>query len=154
MNEISRSSKLWRVSCPHSWNCYISAGLNAWLGGRFMQPKRPALESLSNEALCKLRDEIAALLESRAEQLRKELGRLTDGSSVTARITNNTGNGAKAKRKKPSPKYRGPDGSTWSGRGARPRWLTKAIQAGQKIEDFLIVPSDEAVSEERTSGPP
>jgi hypothetical protein len=28
--------------------------------------KRPALESLSNEALCKLRDEIAALLESRA----------------------------------------------------------------------------------------
>jgi len=154
VNEISRSSRLWRVSCPHSWNCYISAGLNAWLGGRFMQPKRPALESLSNEALCKLRDEIAALLESRAEQLRKELERLTGGTSVTARITNNTGNGAKAKRKKPSPKYRGPDGSTWSGRGARPRWLTKAIQAGQKIEDFLIVPSDEAVSEERTSGPP
>ena len=119
-----------------------------------MQPKKPALESLSNEALCKLRDEIAALLESRAEQLRKELERLTGGSSVSAGITNNTGNGAKAKRKKPSPKYRGPDGSTWSGRGARPRWLTQAIQAGQKLEEFLIVPSDEAVSEERTSGHP
>ena len=118
-----------------------------------MQPKKPALESLSNEALCKLRDEIAALLESRAEQLRKELERLT-GGNVTARTTCGTGNGAKAKRKKPSPKYRGPDGSTWSGRGARPRWLTKAIQAGQKLEEFLIVPSDEAVSEERTSGHP
>ena len=115
-----------------------------------MSPKRPALESLSNEALCKLRDEIAALLNSRADQLRRELDRLTGGSSVTASSV--TGNGATAKRKKPSPKYRGPDGSTWSGRGARPRWLTKAIQDGQKLEDFLIVPSDEAASEEPTSG--
>jgi DNA-binding protein H-NS len=98
-----------------------------------------------------LRDEIAALLESRAEQLRKELERLTGGSSVTAGITNNTGNGAKAKRKKPSPKYRGPDGCTWCGRGARPRWLTKAIQTGQKLEDFLIVPSDEAALNKRPS---
>jgi DNA-binding protein H-NS len=120
--------------------------------GGFMQPKRRALESLSNEALCKLRDEIAALLETRAEQLRTELERLTGGNSVTARITNNTENGAKAKRKKASPKYRGPDGSTWCGRGGTPRWLIKAIQSGHKLEDFLIVPSDEAVSEEQTSG--
>jgi len=117
-----------------------------------MSPKRPEFESLSNEALCKLRDEIAALLNSRAEQLRKELERLTGGSSVTASSV--TGNGARATREKPSPKYRAPDGSTWCGRGARPRWLTKAIQTGQKLEDFLIVPSDEAASEERISGHP
>jgi len=100
----------------------------------------------------KLRDEIAALLNSRAEQLRKELERLTGGSSVTASSV--TGNGARATREKPSPKYRASDGSTWCGRGARPRWLTKAIQTGQKLEDFLIVPSDEAASEERISGHP
>ncbi len=35
--------------------------------------KRPALESLFNETLCKLRDEVAALNNSRADQLRKEL---------------------------------------------------------------------------------
>lgn len=128
--------------------------VRANLGRDLCSRRDGLLRACQNEALCKLRDEIAALLESRAEQLRKELERLTGGSSVSAGITNNTGNGAKAKRKKPSPKYRGPDGSTWSGRGARPRWLTKAIQAGQKLEEFLIVPSDEAVSEERTSGRP
>jgi DNA-binding protein H-NS len=118
-----------------------------------MQPKRRALESLSNEALCKLRDEIAALLESRAEQVRKELERLT-GGNVTARTTCGTRNGARAKRKKPLPKYRGPDGRTWCGRGGTPRWLTKAIQAGHKLEDFLIVPSDEAVSESKQAAIP
>jgi hypothetical protein len=38
-----------------------------------MQPKKSSLTTLSNEALCKLRDEIAALLNSRAEDLRREL---------------------------------------------------------------------------------
>jgi hypothetical protein len=45
-----------------------------------MQPKKASLTTLSNEALCKLRDEIAALLNSRAEDLRRELDRLTGGA--------------------------------------------------------------------------
>jgi DNA-binding protein H-NS len=103
-----------------------------------MQPKRPALEGLSNEALCKLRDEIAALLERRANQLRTELERLTGGNGAIY----HAGNGAasKAKGKKVAPKYRGPDGNTWCGRGARPRWLVAAMQEGKKPEDFLILP--------------
>jgi hypothetical protein len=35
-------------------------------------------------------------------------------------------------------KYRGPDGETWAGRGATPRWLKAALEEGKKIEDFLI----------------
>ncbi len=105
--------------------------------------KRAALESLSNEALCKLRDEIAALLSSRAEQLRKELARLTGGNGIDAGVAHDMGDRTRVKRKKASPKYRGPDGRTWSGRGVRPRWLTEAMQAGQKLEDFLISSSDE-----------
>lgn len=100
--------------------------------------KRPALESLSNEALCKLRDEIAALLNSRAEQLRKELDRLTGGKGADHEIASAERTATRKARKKLSAKYRGPDGKTWSGRGLRPRWLTEAIQAGQKLEDFLI----------------
>jgi DNA-binding protein H-NS len=41
--------------------------------------------------------------------------------------------------KKVEPKYRGPDGETWSGRGLKPKWLTAAIKDGKAIEDFLIV---------------
>ena len=52
-----------------------------------MVPKKSSLATLSNEALCKLRDEIAELLESRAEALRKELGRVT-GSEIGSRGEN------------------------------------------------------------------
>jgi DNA-binding protein H-NS len=101
-------------------------------------PKQPALESLSNEALCTLRDEIAALLERRAKQLRMELDRLTGGNGAIYNGSN--GARSKAKRIKVAIKYRSPDGSTWCGRGARPRWLVKAMQSGKKPEDFLITP--------------
>ena len=40
-------------------------------------------------------------------------------------------------RKVPA-KYRGPEGETWAGRGARPSWLVAAIKEGKKLEDFLI----------------
>ncbi|HXX09283.1 MAG TPA: H-NS histone family protein [Pseudolabrys sp.] len=100
---------------------------------------RSALASLSNEALCKLRDEIAAVLESRAESLRKELKRLTGDS--------NKSNGVKAPKLKQvniAPKYRGPGGKTWAGRGARPRWLSNALEAGHSLDEFLIVEDREA----------
>jgi DNA-binding protein H-NS len=29
-------------------------------------------------------------------------------------------------------------GETWSGRGLKPRWLTAAIAAGGKLEDFAV----------------
>lgn len=36
-------------------------------------------------------------------------------------------------------KYRDPaSGSTWSGRGLKPRWLTAAIAAGKTVEEFAI----------------
>jgi DNA-binding protein H-NS len=37
-------------------------------------------------------------------------------------------------------KYRNPDNpaETWAGRGLKPRWLTAAIKAGKKQDDFLI----------------
>jgi DNA-binding protein H-NS len=98
-----------------------------------MVPKDPSFADLSNEELCKLRDEIAELLESRAEALRKELDRLTGGEMI-----NGGERAPKARRRKALPKYRGPNGETWAGRGARPRWLSDAIGGGKKLEDFLI----------------
>ena len=46
--------------------------------------------------------------------------------------------------KKPvEPKYAGPNGKTWSGRGIAPKWVSEHIATGGKKEDFLIVKSNE-----------
>jgi DNA-binding protein H-NS len=99
---------------------------------------RSSLASFSNEALCKLRDEVVALLESRAEALRKELDRLTGNSVVS-----NGRKVSKTKRHRKAPKYRGPGGKTWGGRGARPRWLSNALEEGRTLDEFLIAPSSD-----------
>lgn len=39
-----------------------------------------------------------------------------------------------------APKYRGPNGEIWSGRGLMPRWLSQLVSQGQARENFLIKP--------------
>jgi DNA-binding protein H-NS len=38
------------------------------------------------------------------------------------------------------PKFRNPEvpSETWSGRGKRPRWLSKLLASGKTLDDFLI----------------
>jgi DNA-binding protein H-NS len=45
-----------------------------------------------------------------------------------------------ARSRKPVPaKYRDTTaGSTWSGRGLRPRWLVAALAAGKSLDDFAV----------------
>ncbi len=52
------------------------------------------------------------------------------------------------------PKYRGPGGETWAGRGATPRWLAALIKEGHSIEEFLIGSGRESEvgSREESSG--
>jgi DNA-binding protein H-NS len=42
------------------------------------------------------------------------------------------------KGQKAAPKYRGPNGETWAGRGLAPRWLTALEKKGKKRESFFI----------------
>jgi len=37
-----------------------------------------------------------------------------------------------------APKYRGPNGETWSGRGLMPRWMTALVAQGREKGDFAI----------------
>lgn len=56
------------------------------------------------------------------------------GGGVTRRKRSSTGPAAKA-----AVKYRGPNGETWSGgRGRKPRWVTEALAAGKKLEQFAV----------------
>jgi DNA-binding protein H-NS len=45
------------------------------------------------------------------------------------------GNGAPPPSK---PKYRGPNGEEWSGKGKRPGWIMQALAEGQSLEDFTV----------------
>lgn len=37
-----------------------------------------------------------------------------------------------------APKYKGPNGELWSGRGQPPKWMKPLLATGKKKEDFLI----------------
>jgi DNA-binding protein H-NS len=90
------------------------------------------LTSMSVDALLKLRDDIGEVLSRKAHELKQQLSRLSGGSS-TRRTPKRSRTG-----KKVAPKYRGPGGATWTGRGLKPRWLSAELKSGKKIDDFLI----------------
>jgi DNA-binding protein H-NS len=89
------------------------------------------LTSMTVDALLKLRDEIGVVLSKRAQDLKSQLARFGAPQE---------GGGRRKGRRlgKVAPKYRGPNGETWAGRGAQPRWLTAEIKKGRKRDNFLI----------------
>lgn len=116
------------------------------------------LTRLDLAELIQLRDEIEAALNGKVEIERKELEaridelaalqkrRSKDDVSRPSKVAKNSKtNAPSAKTKihplkgsKASPKYRGPNGETWSGRGLAPKWLTALEGKGKKRESFLI----------------
>jgi DNA-binding protein H-NS len=90
---------------------------------------------MTGEALMDLRKRIDEMLHRRRAEIEKQLERIT-GPHAVARVVR--GGGSALRGRKVPPKYRGPSGETWAGRGARPRWLVAAIKGGKKLDDFLI----------------
>src|SRR5262249_19744474 len=93
-----------------------------------------SLSGMTVEALMDLRERVEGLLSERHAELQEQLERI---AVVGGRRVVRDGGSALKGRKVP-PKYRGPSGETWAGRGARPRWLVAAINGGKKLDDFLI----------------
>jgi DNA-binding protein H-NS len=92
---------------------------------------------MSLDALIKLRDDVTKALSDQAAALRAQLTSLTEGEPTGGRATR-VSRKSKLSGRKIAPKYRDKAGNTWSGRGAQPRWMTAAIRAGAKRDDFLI----------------
>jgi len=86
------------------------------------------------EALMDLRTRVDEVLLKRRADIERQLERM--GSAIT--VVGGRDGGSTLKGKKVPPKYRGPSGETWAGRGVRPRWLVAAIKGGKKLDDFLI----------------
>jgi DNA-binding protein H-NS len=103
------------------------------------------LSNMTVDSLMELRQRVdKALLERRGE-MEKQLARMdaVPGGERDGRRRRGT---SALRGRKIAPKYRGPSGKTWAGRGAKPRWLVTAIKEGKKLDDFLI---DKSATKER-----
>src|SRR3981189_3450175 len=88
-----------------------------------------SLSRMDFDSLVALRKQVEDALHSHRGKIEKQLEAL--GASI-ASLGGRGGRGSSLKGKKVAPKYRGPAGETWAGRGARPRWLVAAIKGGEK----------------------
>ena len=96
------------------------------------------LSRMDVQALIDLRKQVEDALVSQRSTLERQLAALGGSiASIGGKVARG-GRGSALKGKKVAPKYRGPDGETWAGRGATPRWLKAAIKEGKKLESFLI----------------
>ncbi len=93
------------------------------------------LSGMTVEALMDLRKRVDETLLKRRAEIETQLERMK--AIAVVGVTRVARGGALRGRKVP-PKYRGPSGETWAGRGAKPRWLVAAIKGGKKLDDFLI----------------
>jgi DNA-binding protein H-NS len=78
-----------------------------------------------------LRDQIAEHLAQRRKSLEQEIRRLDSYAEGVKKRSPMAGIKVK-------PKYRGPKGETWAGRGVRPNWLAALLKQGHKLQEFAI----------------
>jgi DNA-binding protein H-NS len=108
-----------------------------------MEALMPALnlKNMDVDALLILRSQVDSQLATRRSDLQKQLARLQRLAAEASVVASSVGNGRTSAMKgvKVKPKYRDArTGDTWAGRGVQPRWLTAALKAGKKLDDYLI----------------
>jgi DNA-binding protein H-NS len=98
-----------------------------------MMPSQ-SLKGMNVVALMSLRDQVDKRLVELRSELEKQLAAMGGAKSMKGKASGKSS----MKGRKVPPKYRSPDGETWAGRGAKPRWMVAALKKGKKIESFLI----------------
>ena len=97
------------------------------------------LRNMDVDELLALRGEVERALAERARDLERQIALLNGGEvKRRGRPPLKMGRVSALEGVKVPPKYRGPDGETWAGRGAMPRWLSALIKEGHSVEEFLI----------------
>ena len=101
------------------------------------------LKDMDVDALLELRADVERVLAERSRDLERQLALLSEGRGSAGgkrrgRPQGATGRTSVMKGVKIAPKYRGPGGETWAGRGATPRWLAALLKEGHSIEEFSI----------------
>lgn len=114
----------------------VMAGLGEMSVGQLRQIISTAeglIQRKSEDEKRSLREEI----ERRAAELGISIRDLF-GDPVQAARGGRGRSGRKAGSEGPAPKYRGPGGELWSGRGRMPKWLQVA-QADGKAKDYFLI---------------
>jgi DNA-binding protein H-NS len=106
---------------------------------------KPNLSKMDIQSLMDLRKQVDEMLLERRAQIQKQLEQMDDVISLRTGARGKARTSA-LKGRKVLPKYRGPSGETWAGRGARPRWLVGAMKEGKKLDAFL---TDKAATKRR-----
>lgn len=111
------------------------------------------LKDMDVDALLQLRSEVDKRLVEQTRDLQRKLSLLdTEGrSNLRGRPAGRLGRPSGLKGTTVPPKYRGPDGETWAGRGAKPRWLTALLRDGHSIEEFAIASAKAATAQKATA---
>jgi len=100
---------------------------------------RADLAAMGVDALLTLRADVEKALAERSRELERQLGLLSgETRKKRGRPPGLPGRPSVLKGKKVTPKYCGPNGETWAGRGARPRWLAALVKEGHSIEEFAL----------------
>ena len=84
------------------------------------------INNLNVDQLIELRSSIEIELRNRTQTMQRQLAALGGRRARGGR------------RGKVPPKYRGPNGETWSGRGQHPRWMRPFLRKGRDPESFRI----------------
>ena len=100
-------------------------------------------EAMTFDELLAFRERLVAMIARKAigarKQIQAQLARL-DGLT-TGRVAKRgrpLGRPHALKGRKIAPKYRGPNGETWAGRGMMPLWMRQEMRRGRKPEHFAI----------------
>ena len=99
----------------------------------------PNLKNMDVDALLAVRADVEKALAERSRDLRRQLALL--GGEVgksRGRPPGAAGRRSAMKGVKVPPKYRGPGGETWAGRGATPRWLAALLKEGHSVEEYAV----------------
>lgn len=94
------------------------------------------LTGISVGNLVELRGQIDQHLAQRRKDLEQQLSRIS--GYITKASNAAAGKPNPAKGIKVKPKYQGPKGETWAGRGMRPVWLAALIKQGHRLDEYLI----------------
>jgi DNA-binding protein H-NS len=122
----------------HSVYCLCFDTVNLLRGTHMAKRRKQNLAGLDFESLMALRTQVDEALTGYRSTLERQLEALASSvASLGGKVARGV-RGRTLKGTKVAPKYRSPDGDTWAGRGATPRWLKAAIKEGKKLEDFAI----------------